>query len=955
MDILQTINALVELERCGIPYEAAAGDEVKVRCPFHDDSHASCSINITKRVFRCHAAGCPAKSGDLITFLARLLKTTRAVMQADLERRYAVEQTKAIPTDVIERYHKAIWAVTPMLRELHERGITDRVIRQRRIGFNAGRVTIPVYNDAGDCVNVRRYLPGAPGAEKMRNTKGHGKARLYPVDQLKYDTVVVCGGEMKALVVASHLNARGVGAITATAGEGNWDPAFSHALKGKDVYVCMDVDDAGVTASGVVAAAVYAMAKSVRVISLPLNRDAYPTGDVNDYFGRENGTTAGFVRLMKSAPTWEPPQRGRELTRELASDRPLALSEAVTAKYVGKRIAVKAVVTSMDSAPYAVPRVVSVSCDRSQPLCSVCPVYLQETNGDQLVRMELPPESPAVLDMVNAPKKAQLEALREGLDIPPCKAVEFRPSEYYCVEELRLMSQLEIARRTAERVVLPALYVGSGLELNENYELTGRMYPSPVTQQAVLLASERRSVDDALSTYAPTAAELEELRVFQPSEWTEGSLGWKLDELYADLSANVTRIFRRPELHLVVDLAYHSVLLVPFDGRLVKGWVEVLVAGDSSQGKSEATTRMMEHYGLGEKVECKNATVAGLLGGLQQTGSRWFISWGVIPTHDRRLVILEELKGASVEVLARLTEMRSSGIAEIPKIERRRTHARTRLICVSNPRSDRQLAAFSFGVEAIKELIGGLEDVRRFDVAVLLSNRQVQAADLNVLMRSRARVKHAHTAELCRRCVLWAWTRSPEQVVLDDETTSLVLNTATDLCSEYNEAVPLIDRGSMRHKLARLAAALACRTFSTDDMHSVIVRPCHVQYVAAFLRKTYSDETFGYKEFSDAMNIIDVLVDPDGVRRRVSQTPFPKDFVEQMLRAESVALRDICDWCSWDKDTALQLLSYLVRKHALVRDGREYRKTTKFIALLKALNESGELRASSKPDHVEEF
>ena len=73
--------------------------------------------------------------------------------------------------------------------------------------------------------------------------------------------------------------------------------------------------------------------------------------------------------------------------------------------------------------------------------------------------------------------------------------------------------------------------------------------------------------------------------------------------------------------------------------------------------------RLMDHYKLGARHECKNATSAGLLGGLQQLGSRWFVSWGIIPMHDKRLVVLEEIKGTPIEVLAKLTDMRSSGIA----------------------------------------------------------------------------------------------------------------------------------------------------------------------------------------------------------------------------------------------------------------------------------------------------
>ena len=45
------------------------GDQVKIRCPFHDDGEPSCSVNLAKRVFHCF--GCPAK-GNVLEFVHRM-------------------------------------------------------------------------------------------------------------------------------------------------------------------------------------------------------------------------------------------------------------------------------------------------------------------------------------------------------------------------------------------------------------------------------------------------------------------------------------------------------------------------------------------------------------------------------------------------------------------------------------------------------------------------------------------------------------------------------------------------------------------------------------------------------------------------------------------------------------------------------------------------------------------
>jgi hypothetical protein len=363
---------------------------------------------------------------------------------------------------------------------------------------------------------------------------------------------------------------------------------------------------------------------------------------------------------------------------------------------------------------------------------------------------------------------------------------------------------------------------------------------------------------------------------------------------------------------------------------------------------------MMQHYGVGEKIDAKNASVAGLLGGMQQMGARWFVTWGKFPMADRRLVVLEEVKGASTEVLGKLTDMRSSGIAEIDKIGgQRRAPARTRLLAISNPRSDVPLSSYNFGVEAVLELIGGPEDVRRFDFAYLASASQVPTEELNKLAALRPQVEHTCTSELSRKLIMWAWTLRADEVRFDDDATKAILDHTANLCTKYTEAVPLVDRGSMRLKLARLSAALAVRTFSCFE-GKLRVRKCHVDYIVEFIDRVYSDPLFGYADFSAAYQASRQMRSGDDIRKRMLATPFPGDFIEAMLHTTNIELRDICDWCGWEKGEALELLSFLVRKRALFRDGRAYKKNAQFIAMLKALQISDDLKKVERPDYVRE-
>jgi hypothetical protein len=927
------VNVLAELERYGIGFEWTGQDEVRVKCPFHDDHTPSCHVNVQKRVFKCHTAGCE-KTGDVIDLLARAVNTTRAVVLVELSKRYNIDSARVVDSQVIERYHQLIWGAMPLLKELRARGVTDELVRKYRFGVitDEGRVSIPIKNEMGLYVNIRKYLPGAPGKDKMRNLKGHGKARLYPIEQMAYDEIMLCGGECKAIVAAHQLNQHGIGAVCATCGERNFDLELLKRFQGKTVYVCMDIDGPGRRANQLRCTQLFPLAKIVYDVLLPLDIVKYPKGDINDFIAQENGVLWDVIQGLEP---WQPTTFSRLPQGDIED---VELVHAVHAKNVGRRVRVQAIITATAQAPYVIPKTVRVTCDKSQKECALCQVY---TAGD-LDTFTIDPEDESILGMVSTGKRAVGDSIRRAVGVPAsCKVVNFGTTEYYSAEDVRISPRLEISSRASDRVMQPAICLGEGVELNEAYHLVGRMWPHPDTQASTLLISEYKPTQDALSTYQ--CHDLDGLVVFQPETWTLAGVTSRLESMYNDLEANVTRIFQRRNLHLMIDMAYHSPLLLDFDGRTVKGWVEVLIVGDSAQGKSETALNLMRHYGLGEKVECKNASVAGLLGGLQQLGNKWFVTWGVLPTHDKRLVILEELKGASQEVIAKLTDMRSSGVAEIPKIEKRRAHARTRLIALSNPRGDCTVAGYNFGIQAIHELIGGLEDVRRFDAAMIVSSLEIDAATLNRLQRERPDVPHVYVAPMCRNLILWAWTRQPDDVVFEPDATTQLMDAATRMSEAFTDTVPLVDRGSMRYKLARLAASLACRTFSTEDNQHVIIRACHVEYVERWLTETYSSPIFGYRDFTEATQIRGKLHDPEAITAQLSSLPFPSDFCKQMLHKTDIDLQDIQDWCGWDRQEATGLLSLLVRKHAMQRQGRSYRKSPPFIELLKGLLSSGKL------------
>ncbi|MEK9208328.1 MAG: hypothetical protein AAB922_07610, partial [Patescibacteria group bacterium] len=178
----------------------------------------------------------------------------------------------------------------------------------------------------------------------------------------------------------------------------------------------------------------------------------------------------------------------------------------------------------------------------------------------------------------------------------------------------------------------------------------------------------------------------------------------------------------RDDILHAFDLVAYSVLHFDFlRQRVRKGWVEGLVLGDTRCGKSETAQRLVQHYRAGEVATGENATYAGLIGGMQQTQKTWSITWGKIPLNDRRMLVIDEVSSLDHAAIARMSSVRSSGVAEVVKIQTERTASRVRLLWIGNPRRPRPLASYNSGVEAVQELIGQPEDVARFDFAVAVA------------------------------------------------------------------------------------------------------------------------------------------------------------------------------------------------------------------------------------------
>jgi len=122
---------------------------------------------------------------------------------------------------------------------LHRRGLTDETIRRYLLGYDgdAHAITIPVYDEAGELVNLRRRFLAPDADPKIVGLVGRGRSHLYPLSTLDSDpaALVLCEGEPDCWLLNQH----GIPALTSTAGT-TWKPEWDAHVVGRRVGVLYD-------------------------------------------------------------------------------------------------------------------------------------------------------------------------------------------------------------------------------------------------------------------------------------------------------------------------------------------------------------------------------------------------------------------------------------------------------------------------------------------------------------------------------------------------------------------------------------------------------------------------------------------------------------------------------------------------------------------------------------------
>lgn len=519
-------------------------------------------------------------------------------------------------------------------------------------------------------------------------------------------------------------------------------------------------------------------------------------------------------------------------------------------EYLGKKLRIEADAIGRIDEAYAIPESITVECKPAgTSKCAGCPLYASGT-----LSMTLTARNWTILDWLKPSNTPLTGRIGSAFGMPPrkkCADWRYKVKERN-VEIIRIAPRVSNNFESAERYTRkPAYYLGFGLELNQGYAFTGYAHIDQKKNVVNLVLDKAEPLADTLSEFEYTEEMKKRSTIFRPKG--RQTLEEKHGEIIKSLNYHIVRCWGRDYMIRAIDLAFHSPNVLPFQRELIRGWLNVLVIGDTGQGKSKAAESLMRHYNLGFLAAGESAKRTGLLYTIPvKEGVPPYIVWGVLPRYDRRLVFIDELKELIKSGgFGELTQARSSGIVTVTQTVFGQAHARTRLVMMTNTASRKPLGSYGYGVLSILELIPDQEDIRRFDYAIGVASSEIDDSIINIDIEDLKYVEDVFESEICHNHILWVWNLKPEDIEISRKVEKKVLESAYRMCGEYVASAHLVEPGDFRHKIMRTAAAIAAR-MDCRNKDRLIVTPECVDYAEGFINTLYKSPALDYYGYSEA-------------------------------------------------------------------------------------------------------
>ncbi len=529
----------------------------------------------------------------------------------------------------------------------------------------------------------------------------------------------------------------------------------------------------------------------------------------------------------------------------------VTLFNATRAEYKNKRMDIVAECIGRQDNVMIIPKTVTVECvaiRHTETKCGDCTLF--GTDGSPL-EFSVDASSKHILsflEQTRTPLSGKIAAMI-GKPRKQCSLWKYHMTEQNA-ELVYVVPPVANEYSDADRHTRQAaFYIGHGLQTNQAFKFSGYGHTSEFSNHVRLVFDKAEEVADSLTNFEQTPKMRSESRIFEVGKSTVLN---KYSDIIDSLTYNHIKIWGREDMIMALDLAFHSVKRFKFQRKIIKGWMNILVIGDSGQGKSLAAEALMQHYNLGYKASAESSTRSGLMYGIDTKGEGPnSLIWGAIPRQSGRLVVIDELKELiNSGHFAQLTEARSSGMVKVDTIVSGRAMAETRLILLTNPPAKRTMGSYICPVESIQDLIPDLEDTRRFDLVVGVASKEVLDETIHQDIESMDEIPDTYTGDKCKHHLLWVWNLQPNDIIIPHTVEIAILRQSLSMCEIYSSIIPIVEPADQRESLARVSAAIAARVNSVDGSGKLVVTEDHVDAAYEFMLRLYNGPGLRYDVFS---------------------------------------------------------------------------------------------------------
>jgi 5S rRNA maturation endonuclease (ribonuclease M5) len=900
----------------GVDFEGK--EEVKVHCPFHDDTHESASINTDKGLFQCWVC---KKGFNELGFIAEINQIPLIEAAKVLNK---LEDYTSNQWGIIEKAE--LWSDTEFLNKVRNLGISDEIIEQ----FNLGLVTdyksvkmlgIPIYYN-GVLMDVKRYnLLKIPNIPKIVGNADTEQGLIFPFDVWKSDKEKTYIMEGEKDTIAGR--AFGINSITLTGGAGTKpNELVLPEFKDREVVICYDNDEAGRSGAISLYKKLRNYAKSVRYIN------------ISDIVKEEKEDFYDAVHKYEMDIFTFKMLEEREFDLKEVNDKkhytPIkrALAENIIKKPIKSIINVSAEFSEFYALPI-VATIEKVASDGSKKGNSVDIGTKKSWFFDKTRHLE------QLLELVeiNARKSTVEGKIKTYVGMPQDeRGVSVKVSQYETIYKYKIIdSNAQFIDGEEFDNTNIDLYAFNKLNVGTEYDISYIIFPHPEKHQKLIAVTLDIYEMNAEKDFAIQKDLLFPLTLV-------GTVEQRVDKLYQSAKHHIAKHLNY-NMWLMEDLVFNSILEFDYGVR-TWGALDVFILGDTATGKSESSKGLVNLYNFGHFLSLKTSTTIGLIGGSKKDGDGMINTIGAIPRQHRKLVVMEEFSGADPSFIKTMTDVRTTRRVHIVRVAGELDVAcNLRMITISNPIGDERglpkyLATFPNGVLPLMELINNPEDVGRYDGYLLIPQVTARFNPFNHPLQG-----HPIPKESYEHKAQWVFTRKPKNVIYEEGVEGYIWERAEELNASFESNFPLFGTKASL-KLARFSVALASLILNVDEsFENIIVTKDIVDFVVKYFYAIYDNSLFKLKDYKTEYDEYNTCKEEDILEL---QNLYPKNsnFIDYLESTSVTSLDNLRANSGYDSKEFNTLYSKLSHMKFIRSLGKSIIPTTKFRKAVKQIDKN---------------